>query len=132
MAAQPKRLVGAHHEDLLFALGQRDHHWRADFQGGKRGQRGAELTFAAVDQENIGKDPAFVIQALEPPGDHLVDAGRIVHALDRANPVSLVARLERQPVDELHQAGHGLAAGQVGDVDPLDGPRRPGQTEHLL
>ncbi len=46
---------------------------------------------------------------------------------DVANLEPPVARLERQPVDELHQAGHGLAAAQVRDVDAFDRPRRLGQ-----
>ena len=33
------------------------------------------------------------------------------------------ARLERQPIDELHDAGHGVGAAGVGDVDAFDRPR---------
>ncbi len=51
---------------------------------------------------------------------------------DVADLEAAVARLERQPVDELHQAGHRLAAAQVGDVDAFDRARRLGQLEHLL
>ena len=50
----------------------------------------------------------------------------------RADLEPPVVRLERQAVDELHQAGHRFAAGQMGDVDPFDRPRRVLQLEHFL
>ena len=82
-------------------------------------------------KQQVGKHLALVVQPLEPPGDHFVDAGEVVDPLHVADLEPLVAGLERQPVDELHQAGHGFAAGQVRDVDPFDRPRRLGQLEHL-
>ena len=52
--------------------------------------------------------------------------------VDCANLEPTIVRLERQAVDELHQAGDGFAAAQMCDVDPLDRPRRVFQLEHFL
>ena len=56
----------------------------------------------------------------------------VVDAVDRLDTVALVAGLEGQPVDELHEAGHGLVASQMGDVHALDHAGRFFQAEHLL
>ena len=48
------------------------------------------------------------------------------------NLVAAIAWLEGQAVEELHDAGHGFAAAEVGDIDPFDRPRRFGQLEHLF
>jgi hypothetical protein len=45
---------------------------------------------------------------------------------------SSIAGPQRQPVDELHHRGDGIAAGGVGHVDALDDPRPLGQAENPL
>ena len=62
--------------------------------------RGVQLSFAAVDQEDVGHDLALG-QAVEAPHHGLVDAGHVIDTLDAADPQPLVARLEGQTVDEL-------------------------------
>ena len=44
----------------------------------------------------------------------------IVDSLHTSNPKPAIAWLERQPVDELHQAGDRFGTGEVGDVDALE------------
>ena len=61
-----------------------------------------------------------------------MNALEVVDAVDRLDAVALVAGLERQPVDELHEAGHGLVARQVGDVHALDHAGCFLQAEHLF
>ena len=82
-----------------------------------------KLALAAVDQQDVGKHVAVVAQLAETPGDHFADAGEVVDALDVADAEPPVARLERQAVEELHQAGDRFVAAEVGDVDAFDVPR---------
>ncbi len=48
------------------------------------------------------------------------------------NPKPFVARLERHPVNKLHQTGDRLAPAQVRNVHSLDPARRLCQLQHLL
>src|SRR6185369_13663870 len=86
----------------------------------------------AVDEQNIGKGLQVIAEPLETARHHFVNAGEIVNALDVANAKSSIARLERQPVDELHEAGHRLVAAKVGNIDPLDCARLLGQLQDFL
>jgi hypothetical protein len=81
---------------------------------------------------SVRKHLAFHVEPTKSPGDDFVNRRVIVHAGHLANAKSAVARFERQPVDELDQAGHGLGSRQVGNVDSLDRPRLFRQLEDLL
>ena len=61
-----------------------------------------------------------------------MDALEVVNAIDRLDAIPLVARLEGEAVDELHEARHRFVAGEVGDVHALDHSRWFGEAEHLL
>ena len=93
--------------------------------------RGAELPFPAVDEQDVGEEFQLVREPLKAPRDNFVDAGEVIDAGDRPNLEPLVAGLERQPVDEPHEAGDRFAAGQMGNIDPFDRPRRLGEMKHL-
>ena len=112
-------LVFAGDVDLFFLLGQRDGEWRRDAERPHRLQGRVELAFAAVDEQQVRERLALVLQPCQPAGDDLGDRGEIVYARDGPDAEPLVAVLEGQAVDELHQAGDRLAAREVRDVDPL-------------
>ena len=78
MPRESQRLVGPRHVNLFFPLGQRNHRRRRDAQLCKRRQTGRKLALAAVDQQDVGKQFRLVVQPLEPPGNHLADAGKVV------------------------------------------------------
>ncbi len=61
----------------------------------------------------------------EAASDHFVDAAIIVDALHAADFEAAIARLERQTVQKLHQAGHGFLSSKVSDIDALN---RAGQS----
>ena len=132
MTAQSQRFFLTGDEDLFLALGQRQHDRRLDVEGSQCCQAGIELPLAAVDEQDVGEDLSFVVQAFESAGHDLVDAGEVVDALHAADAKPLVAWLEGHAVDELHEAGHGLAAGQVGNVDAFDCPRLVFELQDLL
>ena len=103
-------------DDLLLAVAHR----------GQGGQGRVELPLAPVDEQDVGG--VFALRnVLETPQHGFVDAGHVVGPRHAANLHPLVTRLERQTVEKLHHARHGFRAGDVGDVDALDGARpRPG------
>jgi hypothetical protein len=131
VAAEPQRLGLPRHVDFLLAFGQRDKRGRGDVQFPKSGDRGVQLPFAAIDQQQIGKDLGFVAQPPIPPRDDFVDAAEVVDAGDFADLVPSIARFERQAVDELDQAGHGLPAAQMRDIDAFERARRGVQVQTL-
>ncbi len=88
-----------------------------------------QLSFAAVDQHDVRKHFPFVIQAAIAASHDLVDTAKVVDSRHVPDLVASIARLERQPVNELDQAGHRLVALQVRDVNPLDGAWRGGQLQ---
>src|SRR5438876_723067 len=63
---------------------------------------------------------------------HLADRGEIVDSFDAANFEPFIARLERQPVNELHEAGNGFSPAEMGDIDSFDPSRRRGKFENFL
>ncbi len=81
-----------------------------------------QLPLAAVDEQDVGHDLGFVEPLIATQHD-LVDAGNVVDPLDAADAHSPETRLERQPVDELHNAGDGVGAAGMGDVNAFDRPR---------
>ena len=61
-----------------------------------------------------------------------MDALKVVDAVDCLDAVPLVARLERQAVDKLHEAGHRFVARQMGNVDSLDHAWRGLEPQHFF
>ena len=98
----------------------------------ERLERLAQLADAAVDQQDVGKHIAVVAELAESPGDHFADARVVVDALDVANAKPPIARLERQAIEKLHQAGDRFVAAQVGDVDAFDVSRPVFELEDFL
>ena len=131
VAGQPQRLGASRHEDLLLPLRQRDQAWRPHAQGLDRLEGRGELPLASVHEEDVRQRRAVAQEPGEPPRHHLVDAAEVVDALDGPDPIPLVPRLERQAVDELHEARHRLVPGKVRDVHALDHARGTGEAEHL-
>ena len=56
VAARAERLVFAGEEDFFFLLGEREQRRGGDFLVAEGGEGGAELAFAAVDEQDVGED----------------------------------------------------------------------------
>jgi len=83
---------------LLFGQGEEQRHFDVEFPQGPLGS--VELSGAAIDEEDVGADTPFLLDAAKVSVDHLFDHGQVVlpgHGLD-AEPA--VARFERLPIDE--------------------------------
>ena len=84
--------------------------------------RAAELTLAAVDDEEVGEVGVF--EAAPRPSTHdLVHRLEVVLTAQATHLVVAVALLDRQAVLEAHDAGDNLGAVQVRDVDALEALR---------
>ncbi len=81
-------------EDLLDALGQRDHHDTALAKAAQRLQTGGELAFAAVDHDEVGQrgeagvvlgvvrgEVGLALELREAPAEHLGHRGEVVGAV---------------------------------------------------
>src|SRR5262245_36298742 len=96
--------------DLLLALGQGNQRGRLAMQHLKSLQGCVELSFAAVNQENVREDLLVIVSSSKSPSDDFADRGKIIHTGHTANPIAPIIRLERQPVDERDQRSDGLVA----------------------
>src|SRR5687767_7552504 len=67
--------------DFLLAFGQGQQHRWAGLQSGERFQRGVELSFAAVDEQNVGRFPFVFPFGTESPKDDFADGSVVVDAL---------------------------------------------------
>ena len=90
------------------------------------------MAFAAVDEQDVGERFPVALQSPQSAADDFPHRREIVDAVDRADAVAFVAGFERQPVEELHDAGHRFAALQVRDVHTFNPSRPFGQFEDLL
>ena len=81
MTAQANRFRFARPENFFVLLRNRKHDRWIDFKRLKGRHRAAELTLAAVDQEDIRKYVLLIVQPLKPSRDDFVDAAKIVNAL---------------------------------------------------
>jgi hypothetical protein len=79
VAAEPQRLAGAGQINLFLAFGERQQRRRLDLLVAEGGQGRVQLSFAAVDQQDVGKD-LVLVQSRIPPRDDFVDAAEVVDA----------------------------------------------------
>ena len=132
MPRQPQRLGTAGQKNLLLPLGQRQNAGGLDSERIDRIEGSRQLPLAPVNQENVGQRCPLAGQSGEPPSNHFVDTLKVIDAVHRLDAIAFVARFERQPVDELHEAGDRFVASQVGNVNTLNHAGRLGQAEHLF
>ena len=95
------------------------------------GDRGVELSLAAVDDEQIGQIAQLFAPA-QPPTDGLVHHGEVVGALDVFDVEPTIAGLGGRAVDEADLAGDGVLALKQRDIETLDHPRWRHQPQALL
>ena len=131
VAAEDLRIGLTGQEHFFLALGEGQRKRRLDVESTHRVHGGVELTFASVDQQQVGKPLALLRESTKPTRDDFVDRSEIVDAFHCADFVALVAVLEWQAVDELDETGDCLAALQMRDVDSLDDARQVRQAERF-
>src|SRR5262245_41263291 len=90
-AAEFERLFLIEAVDLLFLLRQRQQARRGDEERVEGFLSGAELAFAAVDEDNVGERLIFAQETAITAGDHLADAGEIIDPFDRLDAEAAVA-----------------------------------------
>ncbi len=128
---QQQRRTSVIQHDLFHLFGQPHggDAGEAEFREGR--PRGAELSDAAVYEDQAGHDPALVAQAGVTPRDGFGDRARVVrpfHGADVEAPVEAAVGLA---VHGRHHARGGVGAEEVGDVETLDQRGVCGQAQHF-
>ena len=126
--------------NLLDPLRERDHRDTRQLVGLHRGERGRQLTFAAVDHNEVRRrrEPLVVLprpraaaQPREPARDDLCHRGEVVLTVEAAHAELPVVRLLRHPVLEDDHRADDLLALDVRDVEALDPQRQALEVERL-
>ena len=130
----------ARDEDLLLALGQRDHGHARQVVGLHRRERRRQLALAAVDHDQVRRrrerlvvvlGRGAVLQPREAARDDLRERGEVVLPVERAHAELAVVRLLRHRVlEDDHRADHRLAL-DVRDVVALDPQRQALEVQRL-
>ena len=69
----------------------------------KGGKSSVELSFSAIDQQEVGKWVVLVQGAPETTRNNFMDAAKVVNSVDVANAIATITRLEWKPVDARYQ-----------------------------
>ena len=101
MATQYKgfRLPGA--IEFFILLGNRNQDRRFDLERFERTDCRVELSFAAVDQQNVRKNVLFIVQSFETSRNNFVNTAKVVDSFNVLDFEAAIARFERQSVDEI-------------------------------
>jgi hypothetical protein len=146
VALEEDRVVPAGDEQFLLAFSQPGHGDRVEqVVGLQHGGRPAELTLAAVDQQQVRQDgegwvggladfsrPLGRLPAAEAAVEDLLHAGEVILAEDGFDveaPIQLLGRRALLEDDHAAHAGHPLGGGDVVALDPAGGF---GQVEGFL
>src|SRR5216683_3815730 len=121
MATQAQRLLVSRPINFFLPLGQRNKSRRLPLDHLKSFLSRAQLTLAAVNQQNVGKYRFVIGPPPIAPTYHFPDRGEIIYSGNATNAIAAVSGLERQAVDKGHQGCDCLVAAQVGNVDAFDG-----------
>src|SRR5690349_6567295 len=105
---------------MLGRLHDADHRNRFETEFAHRFRGAVELTFAAVDHDQIGQRFAFFKQPAITPRHYFAHRGNIIHALDAANAKLAILSAVHLAVVANDHAGDVLRALNVRDVKRLD------------
>ena len=119
---QKDALFGVQGEDLLLPLGEGDEVDAGDARPLEDLGDGGELPLAAVDDDEVGLCEALLLVRAklgEAAGEHLLQACKVVCALDRLDLKAAVAAAVRLAVDKDDHRADLVDAADVGDVVAL-------------
>ena len=134
---QQDRVARAGQEQLLALLGQPDERQVVQAELVEDGLGRRDLALPAVDDHEVRELPAQLLGAAlvaglrpaEAAQEHLLVAGEVVRALDRADPEAAVVPGPRPALLEDDHAADRLGALERADVVALDAHRRTRQVE---
>src|ERR1051325_1790665 len=115
----------------LRALGDPDHAYLVQAEVGEHAARDADLTLAAVDEDEIGHLAGFGGDALVAALEHLAHRAVVVPGRDAANVEAPVLRLLHLLAVVDHARSHRRLTHRVADVEALDAARALGKRERL-
>src|SRR6266540_7571082 len=117
---QSNRLFSIRNVNLFFTFRQACDRNALDAETIQRGERGIELTTAAIDENQIGQRLLLPQQSSIPPIDRLGHRAKVIradHGLDVEDAVLLLVEL---PAVENDHAGDRITSLNVRDVERLD------------
>ncbi len=122
-----ERVAFVGEDDGFFFFGEADEGRRFEVEDKEGFEGGVDLTFAAVDDDEIGERAVFFGESAVTAANHFFHGAEIVVADEAFDFEAAVVVFVGTAVGEVDHGGDDEGAGDVGDVETLDGFRRAGK-----